>query len=324
MKIIYNDIFLEHDTGMHPENAKRILAIKQYGELRQTPLSEMPDATKYLKLIHSKEYIAKVKEYCTKSEQLDHDTVTSSKTYDAAVAAVAATIYASECGGFAIVRPPGHHAHPDNSSGFCIFNNIAIAAQKLANEGKRVLLFDFDGHLGDGTEKIFYNSKQVMYFSLHQFPAFPGGGDATDIGDGQGRGYTINIPLPPESGDDIFKEALDRFITVAEQFKPDIVALSAGFDGHQHDLLLNLRLSVNAYYDLGKFLSARFKNIFGTLEGGYNVELLPKCLFNFLAGINAENKPFNEEATDSRIQVMDEAQARMAKLERTLKPYWKI
>ena len=318
MKIIYNKIFLEHDTGMHPENKKRLESL---GSL---PDTDIENGEQYLRLFHTKEYINRVKESCAKGEHLDSDTTTSKRSYEAATYAVGATIMASQSNDFAVVRPPGHHAHPDRSSGFCIFNNIAIAAQKLVDEGKRVFILDFDAHLGDGTVKFFYNTDKVLYWSLHQYPAFPGGGDYTEIGEGKGAGFTINVPLPTGSGDDIFMDAMERFMPVAEKFNPDVVAVSAGFDAHQYDLLLDLRLSMNTYYNIGKLLSRKFKNIFATLEGGYNVTILYKCLYNFLDGICMRPAQFSEPATDSTIQVHDEYEMRVLSLERKLREIWNI
>jgi acetoin utilization deacetylase AcuC-like enzyme len=319
MKIIYNKIFLEHDTGMHPENRKRIESITG---IEETEINE--DGEKYLELFHTKDYINLVKETCESGGHLDPDTIASPGSYGAAIKAVGATIMASKTNDFALVRPPGHHAYPTHSSGFCIFNNISIATQKLVDEGKRVLIFDFDGHLGDGTVKFFKNSDKVLYWSLHQAPAFPGGGTEDEIGEEEGKGYTINVPLPPKSGDDIYMRAVETFMPVAEQFKPDVVAVSAGFDGHHEDLLLDLRLSTNTYYKLGKLLSDKFKNIFATLEGGYNIISLPKCLHNFIDGINKEPMRFKERSTDSMIQTINEFDFRANTLEKNLKKYWKL
>jgi len=318
MKLFYNPVFLEHDTGMHPENKKRLTSL---GDL---PITKLESGEKYLKLVHSPEYIEKVKRVSESGGgHIDAETVVSSGSYNAAIYAVGATIMASETGDFALTRPPGHHAHIDRSSGFCIFNNIAIATQYHVNQGKKVLIFDFDGHLGCGTVKFFYESDQVLYWSLHQYPAFPGGGAADEIGADKGKGYTINVPLPAGSGDEIYMDAIETFLPIAKKFDPDIVAVSAGFDSHQYDLLLDLRLSLNAFYNTGLILSENFDNIFATLEGGYNIEMFPKCLYNFLDGINHDKMKFEERATDSMIQTYYEYEGRKALLEQNLRKIWK-
>lgn len=318
MNIIYNSVFLSHDTGMHPENKKRLEVL---GALNET---EIIDGSPYLTLIHTEEYINQVKEASAKGLQLDADTKTSKGSFNAAVKAVGATIMAAESGDFAVVRPPGHHAYPTHSSGFCIFNNIAITVQKLVTEGEKVLIFDFDGHLGDGTSKIFYNTKNVMYWSMHQFPAFPGHGKEDEIGEGEGKGYTINMTLPAKSGDDIFLDAFELILPIAKQFKPDVVAVSAGFDAHQYDLLLDLNLSTNSFYKIGKALRAHFDNVFATLEGGYNIEELPKCLFSFIDGYNGKPYKFKETETTSQILVWQDYEMRFNHLLVLLKQHWDI
>lgn len=318
LEILYSTDFLEHDTGMHPENKKRLAAFSNLSE------TEALYDESLLSLIHCDDYIKRVKEASRYSKILDTDTVTCPKSFRTAVKAVGMTIQAIENNDFALVRPPGHHAYPDRSSGFCIFNNIAIATKTLLNQGKRILIFDFDGHLGDGTSRIFYHTDKVVYWSFHQYPAFPGHGTVDEFGDGSGKGYTLNIPLPPGSGDDIFMDAFRTFLPVVKQFNPDVVAVSAGFDAHQYDLLLDLRLTANTFYEIGKQLSENFMNIFATLEGGYNVEELPKCVSNFIDGINGKEIKYNEHHTDSELIYWQEYEIRIDKLLDHLKPYWNI
>jgi len=319
MKVIYNKIFLEHQTPSgHPENRKRLESL---GALPET---DIIDGEPYLELVHPKSHIDFIKEACKQSADIDADTFTSPKSFEVATKAVGAAIMASQQNDFAVVRPPGHHAHPEMASGFCLFNNIAIATQKLVNEGKRVFILDFDGHLGDGTLKTFYNTDKVLFWSLHQYPAFPGGGFADEIGEGKGKGYSINIPLPPGSGDDIFMHAHNNLMSIAEQFKPDVVGVSAGFDAHIEDPLLQLRVSANSYYKIGQLLSQKFKNVFAVLEGGYNTDYIPKCLFNFVAGINGEEMPHNEEETKSNSSVKQDYNERLEVLLNNLRRYWDI
>lgn len=318
MKLIYNPIFLEHDTGYHPENSERL------GSLGELPVSDFPHGEEFLGLVHKKDYIETVKSACLKEQPLDADTITSKKSYESAIYAVGAAMEASRTGAFAVIRPPGHHAYPDHASGFCLFNNIAIAVQYLVNQGKKVFILDFDGHCGDGTEFQFYNSEKVLFLSTHQYPAYPGKGFVHETGNGKGKGFTMNVPLPPGSADDAYLESLERLFPIARQFNPDVVAVSAGFDAHHSDPLLELNLSANAYYETGKILKHEFSNIFAVLEGGYNLSYLPKCLNNFVAGINGEAATFNEKSTVSDSRVISEFRKRMNMLAENLKPYWDI
>jgi acetoin utilization deacetylase AcuC-like enzyme len=318
MKIIYNDVFKEHDTGMHPENRKRL---DVFGPLAQ---SEIEADESLLNLVHVPDYIHKVKSHCAQGLPLDGDTHTSTGSYNAAVKAANATLMAAQNQDMALVRPPGHHAYRDRASGFCLFNNVAIASQYFVEQGKRVLIFDFDGHLGDGTSHIFYDTDKVMYWSIHQFPAFPGHGNTHEIGRGEGKGFTVNVPLPPGSGDDIYDDALYYTLPIALQFNPDIVAVSAGFDAHQYDLLLELRLSLNSFYNTGRIISKNFNRFFATLEGGYNVEELPRCVHNFMNGINVEKMKYKENRTESDIKVWNEYELRIDDLLTTMKKYWDI
>ncbi len=316
MKIIYNDIFLEHETGNHPENKNRLIA---FGDIEQ---STIIDGTPYLSLVHNGQYIADIQEKCNLDIPLDEDTFCTRKSFDVAVQAVGASIMASHSGDFALVRPPGHHSFPGKASGFCLFNNIAIAVQNLVNEGKKVAIFDIDGHFGDGTSKIFYNTDKVLYMSMHQFPAYPGTGYWEDIGIGAGEGYNINIPLSPYSGDDIFLDAFNTFLPVIRHFNPDVVAVSAGFDAHKSDMLLQLNVSMDSYYEIGKVLQKNFENIFAVLEGGYNPEVLVKCVENFIAGINDEEKKHSEILTESDVKVFQDYENYCNHLIIKLRNYW--
>jgi len=316
MKLLYNNIFLEHDTGSHPECAERL----KFLDLDET---KVEDGEKYLSLLYSKEYIDMIKEASNKSMSLDPDTVTSKRSYEVACYAVGATIQASLNGDFALVRPPGHHASANRAMGFCLFNNVAIAAQRLVNDGKKVFILDFDCHYGNGTSEIFYNSDKVLYLSFHQYPFYPGNGSVDEIGNGKGVGYNMCVPLLSGTGDDSYLETLKKFVLVVkDQFKPDVVAVSAGFDAHHSDPLGGLNYSLNAFYQTGKVLRENFGNIFATLEGGYDPIWLAKCIRCFYNGVNGKELEYEDEATISGDVIKRGFYSSLEKLKINLKDYW--
>lgn len=316
MPLVYHPAVLLHDTGKHPENAQRIHAIGPVSK------ADVLNGAPYLPLVHTDRHIRTVQEASASGQPLDGDTVTSKGSFRAACFAVGAAITASDCGGFAVVRPPGHHAYADRAAGFCLFNSIAVATQRLVEQGKRVAIIDFDGHMGDGTVDIFEGTDQVLVWSLHQYPAYPGHGFVHEIGTGKGKGFTINTPLPPGSADDILHSAIDHYLTVIHQFQPDVVALSAGFDAHQGDLILDLKASTTFYYELAQKLRGRFDNIFAVLEGGYSVTDLPRCLHNFIAGMNNQPIPHPEPPTRSSKQAWETYQVYSRAATGHLSPYW--
>jgi acetoin utilization deacetylase AcuC-like enzyme len=303
MDIIYNKIFLEHDTGGHPENRKRLEVL---GKIKETKIRS---GEKYLTLVHSKEYVDKIKEIVKERRFLDMDTVTCKKSYEVACYAVGASILASERNDFALVRPPGHHAGPDYGGGFCLFNNLAVAVQKIVNQGKRVFILDFDSHYGEGTAEIFRKKKGVLYTSIHQYPAYPGKGWIKEMKKSKGR--NICVPLPERSGDDLFLFSGEYLLEIAKEFKPDVIAVSAGFDGHYSEELLGLNLSAVSYYKIAKMFSSEFDNIFAVLEGGYDLEFFPKCLYNFISGVNKEDLKFKDKETKSKEDVKREFNKRI-------------
>jgi acetoin utilization deacetylase AcuC-like enzyme len=318
MEFIFHHSFLDHLTGHHPECPARLHAFTDL------PDADLPDGREYLPYAHEATYVEMIEKSSLISVDAGPETFTSPGTYQAAVNAVAATIKAMETGGFALVRPPGHHAYPARSSGFCIFNNIAIAASFAASAGKRVLIFDFDGHLGDGTSKIFDGSDQVLYWSIHQYPAYPGHGYVDEIGVGSGKGYTLNMPIPPGSGDDIFWHAFERYLPFAQAFKPEVVAISAGFDGYKYDPLLDLNYSLGLFYKLGQTLKQIFPQSFATLEGGYNLEILHQCIYNFRDGFNGKSCPFPDQPTTSGSRIWEEYDIRLHAGIFSLTPYWDL
>ena len=318
MPLIFHRDVLDHDTGGHPEGASRLATFSDL------PDAKLPDGSAYLPYAHTTAYIDQVARAVDRGHWLDPETPVSKGSFRAATTAVAATIRAAEEGGFALVRPPGHHAYPSHASGFCIFNNVGIAASWLASQGQRVLILDFDGHLGDGTAHLFEASRQVAYWSFHQYPAFPGHGWIDEIGVAGGQGYNWMVPLPPGSGDDLFWRAWSDYLSLAEQFNPDVVAISAGFDAYRLDPLLDLRWSLDLFYRLGQEIARCFPRCFATLEGGYHQPSLDQCLFNFLAGVNGHPAPYEEPPTESGRMLWEQVEADYHTALHLLSPYWTI
>lgn len=251
---------------------------------------DIPDGERFLGLVHTEKHIRKVKKACEVKSHLAEMQLTP-ECYEIACFGVGTVILASEEENFAIQCMTGHHASRENAMGFNLFNSSAIAAQRLVNQGKRVCIIDIDGHHGNGTQNIFYDTDQVLFCSVHQKDAFPGTGDEKEIGKGRGVGYTLNIPIPKESGDDIFLESIKKVIRKTADFKPDIVGICAGFDGYYADKLLELNYSLKGFYDCGKMIGQNFRQVFASLGGGYHGDLT-KCIFAFVAGINQEKYPY--------------------------------
>jgi acetoin utilization deacetylase AcuC-like enzyme len=332
-QIVFSKEFSKHDNRGHPENAERLSAMMKeikkshfYNELQFIEPEMLPE--KLLYNIHSESMIEQIKDISDEGESwIDMDTYVCRSDYK--IARLAAGGLVKACiniingktdNAFALIRPPGHHATKNRSMGFCLFNNAAIAANELSKQGKKVLIFDFDVHHGNGTQDIFYDRKDILYQSLHLSPHYPGTGDTNEIGIGHGEGYTINAPLSHGNGNNAVSKLLDEiFIPIAKQFKPDFIIISSGYDSHHSDPLGGLRFTSNFFGEM----TARFQEIQPriacTLEGGYNLQWIGKCLVSQLGQMTNNEVKFNDSTYEH--ENMNDV---IYKIKNEIGSYWKI
>jgi len=337
--VVTDPLYMEHDPGMgHPESPDRLRAIyghlEKEGIIKQLEAIQPRDATpEEIGWVHASEYYQRVKGTDGRSVQLDPDTATSPKSFQAAVLAAGGTLALVEAvyqgkvdNGYALVRPPGHHAERSRAMGFCLFNNVAVAAEYARRKkgAERVLIIDWDLHHGNGTMHSFYDRKDVLYFSTHQFPYYPGTGAIDQVGEDAGEGFTVNVPLYPGMGDveyrAIFREIL---APVTEQYAPDLILVSTGFDTYHRDPLGGMRMTAEGYGALTAELlqmaqgSAKGRMAM-VLEGGYNLEGLSQgvgfCLRCMSGDWSAPGAEKDTGKAEKFIELVKETQSK----------YWKF
>jgi len=291
MGIIYDDRYLKHDTGLgHPERPERLVAIRDIITSHNKLISLKPrEATKKeIQWVHNSDHVDRILEMKgSEFFMLDADTPMSPGTTDAALLAVGGVIECvrqveeeSVSSAFAFPRPPGHHAETNRAMGFCIFNNIAIAAEYLIKEKnmKRVAIVDYDVHHGNGTQHSFYDREDVFYISTHRFPFFPGTGSEKEKGEGAGAGYTLNLPFSAYADDDDYRKSFEeKIIPALEKYNPEFILVSAGFDAHILDPLGGMKLRKTGFNFMNEKLMSLAKKCCGgkivfVLEGGYDLK----------------------------------------------------
>ncbi|MFC1899374.1 histone deacetylase [Chloroflexota bacterium] len=293
--LVYSPVYLKHDTGSHPETSARlevtVALLEKSGLISQlVPVPPYKATISELALVHSKRYIMQIRKMAEDGGGwLDADTVMSSHSYDAALYASGGVIEATRAvlegvveSVFALIRPPGHHARRNRAQGFCLFNNLAIAAEyALVNyDLERILIVDFDVHHGNGTQDAFYDNPAVLYISVHEGSFYPGTGGVDETGDGVGVGANINIPLPANCGDSEYLKAFEEIIVpAASRFRPELILVSAGYDAHWADRLAKMQVTTAGFARMMrtiKKLGEEFSKgrIVLSLEGGYNLRAL--------------------------------------------------
>jgi acetoin utilization deacetylase AcuC-like enzyme len=322
---------LRHDTGAHPESIRRIEAINARLErddwLGYERLLSPAVERSVLERVHPSAHIDRIAAFAGGGGgMLDADTIVSPGSYDAALHACGGAVELVsrlvDGGpgqvGFSAHRPPGHHATATRAMGFCLFNNIAVAASHaLSALGlHRVLILDWDVHHGNGTQDIFWETDEVLFVSLHQSPLYPGGGGVSELGSHAGYGYTINLPVPPGSGDETFVSLVrDVAIPVARAYRPELVLVSAGYDAHADDPLADCTVT-DAGFDAMTALVRDLEAPVGcVLEGGYDVDALARCVA--LTMQTLASGPAGPDADMDRSPVhplADEARTRLASL----------
>jgi len=344
--LIYSNEYLKHETGEHPESParvkrayERIISSNAYSRGLIKVIEPNKVNEKILLTVHTSELIEAIRELSECGGGLiAPDTVVSRDSYEVALLAVGGAIKALELimkgefkKAFALIRPPGHHAERDRAKGFCLFNNVAITAQIAISRGfNRILILDWDAHHGDGTQSIFYENPKVLYISVHQDgrTLYPGTGFIDEIGSGEGEGYNVNIPLPPKANGALALYALREVaVPIIEQFKPEIVMVSAGYDAHHADMISDLNFTLDTYYEMTKMASKIASRhaegrIIIVLEGGYHLKYMPMSIVNTICALVGIDKEHSEREYLAPPAVERYVNLLIKRMKKILSKYW--
>ena len=295
--LLHHASSLDHDTGPHPEQPARMVAIEREllarGYLGYERVSSPAVERAVLEAVHPARHVELIERLAARGgARIDADTVVSAGSFIAArhacggaVSLVDRLLAGSASTGFSIHRPPGHHAGAAQAMGFCLFNSVAVAAQHAldAHGLERVMIIDWDVHHGNGTNDIFHAEPRVLFSSIHQFPLYPGTGPASDVGSGDGRGFTVNLPVAPGSGDREFRSLIDHVVVpLARSYAPQLLLISAGFDAHADDPLAECRVTDGGFAEMARSLRAVAVQlgvpVGAVLEGGYALDALARSV----------------------------------------------
>ncbi len=358
---VYDEIFEAHDTGDHIENIDRLTSTKEYlinnkiigtdTHPEFTTLAPRQATREEIRWIHSESFLQHVQSSVARAKkkdtqiEIDPDTVVSAQSYDASLYSVGGNLLAIEKilagelnSAFVLCRPPGHHSNRDTPRGFCVFNCVAVAAEYLFRKTpiRKVAILDFDAHCGDGTQEIFWRGSEngeMVFVSLHQDgrSLYPGKGFVRDIGAGKQKGRIINVPLPSGAGDKSAQLVMKEIVLpIFDQFQPEFILISAGFDGHRCDPLTSLKYSNHGFGQfiemLHPILEKHAQNrCVATLEGGYDLESLGKSITNVFYALAKKPLPYTKETVGESEYVTEATNSSIIpKLKQILSPYWSL
>ncbi|NYB51890.1 MAG: histone deacetylase [Methanobacteriaceae archaeon] len=340
ISLVYSPEYAKHHTGTHPENQRRLESIMNYlqeeGELEKLDIQEpVPASSEDILRVHTPHHLNYLKSFSEKGGgYLDFDTFASPQSYEIARLAAGGAIKASELVlnqdydfAYSLARPPGHHATGNRAMGFCLINNLAVALEYVRKRYglKKFIIFDFDAHYGNGTAEIFYHDPQILYISIHQDPhtIFPGEGFIEEMGSGEGKGFNLNIPMPPGSKTSDYIYILEKILETAyTEFKADFSFLDVGFDGHMEDPLSSLHLDDNFYPWIGCHLQKLTPKMVLVLEGGYCYDAMARSNLKMIKVLR--DKITNEDRWQAQgeLKVKDEIKRIFKKIQDTFSPYF--